>query len=1636
MRVTLHSSAHSSAAPTGIRTYAEITRVESPRADYAWDEVAFSESVGHRSWSRNPSGQQELWARVTGWPHLAHESALNLTFRSTAFDVSDPYLRVRGRTGLRDVLGPATGAGGPAGSVSVNLVWPGLHNRKTYVSGFSEHTANGEFAFDEEIAVPRHAAGVTPRALIEVQISAYAPKPTDGSDRWRARAYAGDIEAISLPSRASDPEYVIMTDVRRIWDKPVSVTVKDGGRILDYVEYDYGANYKTRKTYGGAPSDRRLEQEILSFTPEGLPREVKDAAGTVATTLWGYDRLAPVAAFANARASQVRAYVFDDYERVGALLASPDWSAPSPDYISFADGVVRVGVGANDQSLRLTVPSHRAGVFEFDVMTDSSVDHSAVTLSSGTTTVAGFDLKDDGTFGVHDNGSQTPRAVHAAYRVNRWHHVRLEWDTSARRWFARVDGVRYPKTGYYRLSSGRAPDRVLFRNGAARGSLFIDNVRVYPATALPTSFTTYDPANLAVTAMQDANGVTRRYYRDPLGSAFLSEDGSGRITARRVTAWSRHENGGEYEKTDPNRIASAAYVDPEGYPLHERLIPRLDFDAQVTLNDGEEMRYEARVIDFHSGLTAQPGAAATLRAKERIVLGPGTHLKPGADFSAGIDPDLGVPAVTSGDVDEDVRFNGRQAMRIGADGTYALPTSGAPLSIRADVYISTVTGSTPIVLGVRDTARSSKSSFEIRYDANADRFRIYEDGARRASGLDDFDAPSLAWYACEIDVTAGGDVYAAVMRYDNFASGRKSQGARASGSGFPAGWRPELTLRGSGGLFHVAGLYLGASTKHIAYYDASSRPMQQRVVTGGRDLVTHADYNGLGRPVSQTLPVGVSASRTDAVSAPTTQRTTRTTYAADPLMRAKTVTAPGETVSSSMRYGKGDLTRVRMENRYETVTDELGRRVTSHFDRWGQIVAAIADSGGTDETTTRFAYDGMGRLVRSTAPMGDVTTYTYDVHGDMVSKSQPDAGVTRYKYDTRHNVRFSQDAQQAADGKVSYFTYDAFNRMLRSGEVARTFASLDANRAYAFETDAASWTSRYIYDIDDVHDVDDIHDVHGAGDSGRLATWPVGRPTRIEQNTDADAAAEVVTRIAYDHEGRVILRRVAIDTLPEKDVAYRYDLAGKVTAMVYPGGGEVHYAYDAAGRLAGVTDAEGSTLAAYAYDRDGRMSTHRVGGALATGTYAYNVRDWVSRISYPGRFTLDQAYDAVGNVTSQRYRRAASEPLKAASYAYDGLHRFRTFNLAGAHARTYAYDDNGNVTSVATDGDRATYAYSRGSTPNQLDSLIVDGSTDTFLYNANGSATSVAGTAMTYDHRGLVTGYGAYAYTLDAEGYRVKKAGGGRTTYYVRGAGGNVLATYDGAGDLTAAYVYAAGDRLASVAGGVVSYYLKDHLGSTRTLLSSNGTAEATYDYWPYGEILASSGTDGAPFKFTGHERDEESGLDFMQYRTYRSGSLRFLQVDPAAEKYPGLSPYAYAANNPLQYVDPDGRFVETAWDAVNIGIGVASLAQNVREGSYGWAALDVAGLVVDVAATLSPGVPGGVSCLGRPGPYDQQASPRCRWRHPLQVRRPRAPALLAGCAAASRRHGRHSENHLHRLRRLRARDPRGRGGRRLRKPR
>jgi RHS repeat-associated protein len=89
------------------------------------------------------------------------------------------------------------------------------------------------------------------------------------------------------------------------------------------------------------------------------------------------------------------------------------------------------------------------------------------------------------------------------------------------------------------------------------------------------------------------------------------------------------------------------------------------------------------------------------------------------------------------------------------------------------------------------------------------------------------------------------------------------------------------------------------------------------------------------------------------------------------------------------------------------------------------------------------------------------------------------------------------------------------------------------------------------------------------------------------------------------------------------------------------------------------------------------------------------------------------------------------------------------------------------------------------------------------------------------------------------------------------------------------------------------------------------------HDYFPFGEEYAA--TPGADARrFTGKERDAETGLDYFGARYYASRTGRFTTVDPvvlldAAFRDPQLwNRYAYVRNNPLRYTDPDGRCI---WD-------------------------------------------------------------------------------------------------------------------------
>ena len=111
-------------------------------------------------------------------------------------------------------------------------------------------------------------------------------------------------------------------------------------------------------------------------------------------------------------------------------------------------------------------------------------------------------------------------------------------------------------------------------------------------------------------------------------------------------------------------------------------------------------------------------------------------------------------------------------------------------------------------------------------------------------------------------------------------------------------------------------------------------------------------------------------------------------------------------------------------------------------------------------------------------------------------------------------------------------------------------------------------------------------------------------------------------------------------------------------------------------------------------------------------------------------------------------------------------------------------------------------------------------------------------------------------------------------------------------------------------------FYLRDHLGSNVMTANHQGNITQQNHYYPFGTTMSISTNQGLQsYKFSDKELSMEHGLNLYDFhaRTYDPATGRFLSIDPMAEKYYNISPYAYCANNPMRYIDPTGKDIVIA---------------------------------------------------------------------------------------------------------------------------
>ncbi|KAB2847476.1 MAG: RHS repeat-associated core domain-containing protein [Ignavibacteriaceae bacterium] len=172
-------------------------------------------------------------------------------------------------------------------------------------------------------------------------------------------------------------------------------------------------------------------------------------------------------------------------------------------------------------------------------------------------------------------------------------------------------------------------------------------------------------------------------------------------------------------------------------------------------------------------------------------------------------------------------------------------------------------------------------------------------------------------------------------------------------------------------------------------------------------------------------------------------------------------------------------------------------------------------------------------------------------------------------------------------------------------------------------------------------------------------------------------------------------------------------------------------------------------------------------------------------------------------------------------------------------------------------------------------------------------------------------------------------------------------------------YIYGPTGLIAFKDATATYFVIKDHLGNTRLLFRSTGTQYTTYDYSPFGSLMRSSISGDTDYRFTGQEFDSGTALYNFRARLYDDELGIFYAVDPGGQNF---SPFSYAGNNPVIYVDKDGRLFWLIPAIVGFVTGYVS--HGIIQHDWGWGALG-SGLLGAVSSLVGYQTAAWASSLG-----------------------------------------------------------------------
>ncbi len=383
---------------------------------------------------------------------------------------------------------------------------------------------------------------------------------------------------------------------------------------------------------------------------------------------------------------------------------------------------------------------------------------------------------------------------------------------------------------------------------------------------------------------------------------------------------------------------------------------------------------------------------------------------------------------------------------------------------------------------------------------------------------------------------------------------------------------------------------------------------------------------------------------------------------------------------------------------------------------------------------------------------------------------------------------------------------------------------------------------------------------------------------------------------------------------------------------------------DSAGRILSVVDSGNNInyVTAATYGPDGAITGFKSGQSATftgiTNAFRYNNRLQPINMSAssPSQTVFSIGYDFHsgngnnGNVYGiTNYKDNSRNP----TFTYDALNRLTSAQNAGTNCaattvngkseywgNNYRYDAWGNLTQKSV---------TKCSAENLSVAALANNQLSGYGYDAAGNMTNdlTSGLTYSYDAENRITGAAGYTYTYDADGNRVKKSNGSTGTLYWYMTPG-IVAESDLNGTLKSEYVFFNGERVArrdnpSGSPSSVFYYFSDHLKTASVITDSAGNIKAESDYYPWGGELQFVANDSNHYKFTGKERDTETGLDYFGARYYSNGLGRFITPDYSSTPVPvpyadfadpqTLNQYSYVRNLPTTRSDADGHDGDTA---------------------------------------------------------------------------------------------------------------------------